>query len=343
MKYFKFFTYISLIFLFTSCIKQQQDLITINGNTMGTYFIVNIVNPPLNITKDRLKKEIEDVLINVNQKMSNWDKQSEISLLNSHKSFAPIKISDDLTSLINAANKIHKESKGFLDITLDPLIDLWGFGYNNKIKKVPSDRNIQKTLKFVNQEKLLKLDVKNKLITKLNVEVSMNLSSIAKGYGIDMIGKKLEAIGIKNFLIDIGGDILTKGLNSKNDEWIIGIENPDLKEKLIKEIVNISNKSIATSGDYKNYYIEKGIQYSHILNPKSGKPIKHSTKSVTIIHNTAMEADGWATAFLAMGSQKGLKLAEEKNIAALFIDKINNKLIKIKTTKFKNLKKVKIE
>ena len=177
----------------------------------------------------------------------------------------------------------------------------------------------------------------NELIKK-NKDIKINLSSIGKGYGIDLIGKKLDQLGINNYIINIGGDILTKGYNSKKENWVIGIENPNLKEKFIKEIVNLTNKGLATSGDYKNFFTKDGKRYSHIINPKTGKPIKHSTKSVTVIHENSMKADGWATAFLALGSLEGLKIADKEKIAVLFIDEIDNKFIKFKSNAFKNLK-----
>ena len=337
MKYNILIIYILLILLTFSCSKSELDNFDIKGNTMGTYYLVKIVSPPIDITLEKLKNEIEITLIDVNQKMSNWNTFSEISILNKNKSLRPIKISNDLSTVINAANAINLKSNGFLDVTLDPLIELWGFGYKKNKKHVPTNKEIQNALKFVNQKKLIQLDFKNNAITKVKKEVSINLSSIAKGYGVDMIGKKLNKLGIKNYLIDIGGDILTHGVNSKNQNWVIGIENPNLKKKLIIEVVNVTNKGIATSGDYKNYYKENGKQYSHIINPKTGKPIRHQTKSVTVVHNNAMIADGWATALLAMGSLKGLKLSEEQNIAVLFISKQNNQLVKIKSTQFKKL------
>jgi len=337
MKYTILITYILLILSVFSCSKSKRDNFDIKGNTMGTYYLVKIVNPPIDMTLKKLKNEIEITLIDINQKMSNWDTFSEISILNKNKSLRPIKISNDLSTVINAANAINLKSNGFLDVTLDPLIELWGFGYKKNKKHVPTNKEIQNALKFVNQKKLIQLDFKNNAITKVKKEVSINLSSIAKGYGVDMIGKKLNKLGIKNYLIDIGGDILTHGVNSKNQNWVIGIENPNLKKKLIIEVVNVTNKGIATSGDYKNYYKENGKQYSHIINPNTGKPIRHQTKSVTVVHNNAMIADGWATALLAMGSLKGLKLSEEQNIAVLFISKQNNQLVKIKSTQFKKL------
>ena len=206
------------------------------------------------------------------------------------------------------------------------------------METIPTNEQIKKSLSSVGQKKFLKLDFNKNELTKKIKNLKINLSSIGKGYGIDIIGKKLDQLGIKNYIINIGGDILTKGYNSKKKDWVIGVENPNIKEKLIKEIVNITDKGLATSGDYKNFFTKNGIKYSHIINPKTGKPITHSTKSVTVIHENSMKADGWATAFLSIGSLEGLKIAEKEKIAVMFIDKINNNLTKFKSTEFKNLK-----
>ena len=131
---------------------------------------------------------------------------------------------------------------------------------------------------------------------------------------------------------------LRRAIIKKNEDWIIGVENPNLKEKLIKEIVNLTDKGLATSGDYKNFFTKNGKKYSHIINPNTGKPITHSTKSVTVIHKNSMKADGWATALLALGSVDGLKIAEKEKIAVLFIDNIDNKLIKFESNAFLDLK-----
>ena len=337
MKITKFFLVSILILLNTSCFNSKKDGFKINGKTMGTYYIINVVDPPKNISKEKLKIEVFNTLKEINKKLSNWDNSSEVNFFNKSKTLLPISVSEDLFNVIRASNLIHIKSEGFFDITIDPLIELWGFGYTNKKKKVPSDIEIKNALKLVDQSKVLQLNPEDLSITKSNQDVTVNLSSIAKGYGIDIIGKKLKKLGIKNYLIDIGGDILTKGQNTIDKDWVIGIENPNLNKRLIKEIVNITDKGIATSGDYKNFYEENGVQYSHILNPNSGKPIIHNTKSVTIIHENAMMADGWATALLALGSTKGLEIAEKNKIASLFIIKEKNNFIKIKSSEFKKL------
>ena len=334
-----FFLLATFIFLF-SCSNNNTQNIEIKGNAMGTFYFIKMIDVPNKLEKDKLKLELNKTFLEINKIVSNWDKLSEISILNNNKTLAPVKISDNLLDVFYTANIIHLKSNGFFDITLDPLIELWGFGYKEeKIKNgPPPQKDIFKALSLVNQKLFLEINLPKNQIIKRNKNVSFNLSAIGKGYGIDLIGKKLESLKINNFLINIGGDILTKGYNNKKQNWVIGIENPNLQQQFIKEIVNLTNKGVATSGDYKNFYDDNGIKYSHIINPKTGMPITHSTKSVTVVEKSSMLADGWATALLAMGSLQGLKIAEKENIAVLFIDKTGKELIKIKSTKFQSLK-----
>ena len=340
MSYFIFFIYIILYLLLSSCSENKSHNIDLKGNTMGTYYFVNLVDIPKTITKEKIQLEIKNALSKANKILSNWDETSEISQLNNNRTTEPISISNDLINVFKQAIIINDKSNGYFDLTLDPLIELWGFGYTKKntIDRVPNKDKIQETLTLVNQNKLLHINSKNQLL-KNNKYIKLNLSAIGKGYGIDIIAKTLDDLNIKNYIIDIGGDIFVKGHNKNNTDWVIGIENPKLDEKLIKEIITVSNKGVATSGDYKNYFSKNGIKYSHIINPKNGMPITHSTKSVTVVDKNAMSADGWATALLAMGSKAGLKVAENEKIAVMFVDEVEDKLLKIKSSQFKSLNK----
>ena len=335
-----FFLIFIICISFFSCSQNKYYDAQLKGNTMGTYYVIDLLHVQKKIKIKNIEKVVLDTLVKVNKILSNWDKNSEISTINQLNKTTPIKISDELNEVFKTANKINIKSNGFFDITLDPIIELWGFGYKKQIQKVPTELQIKNTLSLVGQRSLINLDYKNNELRKINKNVKINLSSIGKGFGIDLIGKKLDEIGIRNYLINIGGDILTKGYNKKEENWVIGIENPNLNEKLIKEIVNISNKGLATSGDYKNFFSRSGVRYSHIINPNTGKPITHKTKSVTVIHESSMKADGWATALLALGRVDGLKLAKKENIAVLFIDKIDGKLKKFKSNKFLNLNNI---
>ena len=339
MKYTKLIIFLIISTLILSCSEDKKYNIELKGNTMGTYYLVSLVDVPKNLSKKEIEIEIKNTLLEANKILSNWDKSSEISKLNNNKTIKPIQISNELFDVVSEANSINIKSNGYFDITLDPLIELWGFGYSKGkiIDRVPSKDKIRDTLTLVNQNLLLEINSNNQLIKK-NKNVRLNLSAIGKGYGIDLIGKKLDYLNINNYIIDIGGDIFAKGHNKNNKDWVVGIENPKLNEKLIKEIVNVSNKGVATSGEYKNYFSKDGTKYSHIINPKNGMPITHSTKSVTVVDKNAMSADGWATALIAMGSEVGLKVAEKEKIAVMFIDQVEDKLLKIKSSEFKFFK-----
>lgn len=327
------------ILLNFSCSQEKNYNAQIKGNTMGTYYFISVIDVPIELKIKNIEIEIKNTLKKANKILSNWDKDSEISIINKTYKTTAIKISDELNEVFKTAKEINAKSNGFFDLTLDPIIELWGFGYKSKqMQVIPKDNQIKNILSLIGQKSFLEMDFDNNKLIKKNKDIKINLSSIGKGYGIDLIGKKLDQLGINNYIINIGGDILTKGYNSKKENWVIGIENPNLKEKLIKEIVNLTNKGLATSGDYKNFFTNDGKRYSHIINPKTGKPIMHSTKSVTVIHENSMKADGWATAFLALGSLEGLKIADKEKIAVLFIDEIDNKLIKFKSSAFNNLK-----
>ena len=336
MKYTKLIIFLIISTLILSCSEDKKYNIELKGNTMGTYYLVSLVDVPKNLSKKEIEIEIKNTLLKANKILSNWDKSSEISKLNNNKTIKPIQISNELFDVVSEANSINIKSNGYFDITLDPLIELWGFGYSKGkiIERVPNKDKIRDTLTLVNQNLLLEINSNNQLIKK-NKNVRLNLSAIGKGYGIDLIGKKLDYLNINNYIIDIGGDIFAKGHNKNNKDWVVGIENPKLNEKFIKEIVNVSNKGVATSGEYKNYFSKDGTKYSHIINPKNGMPITHSTKSVTVVDKNAMSADGWATALIAMGSEVGLKVAEKEKIAVMFIDQVEDKLLKIKSSEFK--------
>ena len=247
MKYTKLIIFLIISTLILSCSEDKKYNIELKGNTMGTYYLVSLVDVPKNLSKKEIEIEIKNTLLEANKILSNWDKSSEISKLNNNKTIKPIQISNELFDVVSEANSINTKSNGYFDITLDPLIELWGFGYSKGkiIDRVPSKDKIRDTLTLVNQNLLLEINSNNQLIKK-NKNVRLNLSAIGKGYGIDLIGKKLDYLNINNYIIDIGGDIFAKGHNKNNKDWVVGIENPKLNEKLIKEIVNVSNKGVAT-------------------------------------------------------------------------------------------------
>ncbi len=307
------------VFLLSAC-EAKQKVLRFSGQTMGTTYNI-VVIPNTDSQKDKLFQDIEKTLKRVNTHLSNWDPNSEISNINNSQSTTPINISPMLIKVLETANTVHEKSFGFFDITLSPLIDLWGFGPKTMQPKLPSEDQIQTALAKVGQSTKLKLDLEAKTLTKTNKDTQINLSAIAKGFGVDEVARTLLKNNINNFMVEIGGELIARGKKPNGEKWKIGIEKPDAAGKEIQLIVKLSDLAMATSGDYRNYYEKDGQRYSHILNVKTGRPFTHKTMSVTVIEKNTMLADAWATALLTVGKTKGMELAKKNNLAAFFIFK----------------------
>jgi thiamine biosynthesis lipoprotein len=328
-----------LFLILTSCSDSDdhQKPIRLTGQTMGTSYSVTIVSNPNGINKQKLRESIEYSLAKVNSQMSNWDKNSEISLFNKNNSNKPIHISQPLFDVITAANDINLKSGGVFDITLTPLINLWGFGTKQPINQPPTDDEISLALSKVGQKDLLKLSSTEKTLSKIKQGVSINLSAIAKGYGIDQLASMLTNMKINRYLIEIGGDLIVSGLNAEGKLWKIGVETPSSTKHSVQSILTIRDKAMATSGDYRNFFEQNGVRYSHIINPNTGRPIQHKTSSVTVLAKNAMLADGWATAMLAMGAEKGMVVANRYQLAVFFISNHEDILTTSSSLKYKEL------
>ena len=329
-----------LCFFLIACQPTQKTL-KYSGQTMGTTYNVVVVTDneaQSEIIGDTITRALEKV----NAQLSNWDSNSEISRFNDLKSSQPAEISEDLTRVMEMANTIHEKSGGIFDITISPLIEIWGFGSEARTMAKPSDQEVQAALNKIGQADKLVLNARQKTLLKLDPNTQINLSPIGKGYGIDQIANGLAGLGINDFLVEIGGDLVARGKNPHGNAWQIGIEQPDPLKKDIHRLVTIHDMAMATSGDYKNYFEEGGIKYSHIINPKTGFPITHKTVSVTVLAENATLADGWATALLALGERQGMKIAEQNKIAALFIfndgDNAQQKLNVSMSSAFEDLK-----
>lgn len=216
-----------------------------------------------------------------------------------------------------AAGEVSELSDGRFDVTTGPLIDLWGFGAKSKAG-IPSDAAVQAALETTGQARHISVGAGS--LTKATAEAEVYLSSIGKGYGVDAIGDALAGLGIEDFMIEIGGDLLTAGVNPDGNPWQIGIETPAALSG-VQQVVGVTGMGLATSGDYRNYFEENGQRYSHILDAATGKPITHNTASATVVTENAMLADAWATAMLILGSETGLKLADALEMPVLFIDR----------------------
>jgi len=300
-----------------------SNLLVISGNTMGTTFTVKIVkNNFLHLGDYNLKvKEIEEgihgLLKDINMKMSTWISDSEISLFNKADRDKWVGISGETALVLSAALKISDLTSGSFDITIGPLINLWGFGPDRRPVRVPSEEDI-KTAKEITGYKKLSLRSSPPSAKKEASELYCDLSGIAKGYGVDSVAVFLDSKGFYNYLVEIGGEISVRGNNGKGEEWRLGVLSPDGLNS-IKKIIKIGDKAMATSGDYHNYFEKKGVRYSHIIDPETGRPIAHKLVSVTVIMDNCMEADALATGITVMGPEKGYEFAVKNSIPIYMI------------------------
>jgi len=303
---------IGLIGLATLVIGCEQKPVDFHGQTMGTSYRVRIMDAPHPILdKDSFQKEIDSLLLDVNMKMSTYIPTSEISRFNSSKSLQPFSVSDAFLFVFNKARKIYLETDGAFDPTVEPLVDLWGFGKLGRRDEPPSESEVLHLLGRVGMGKIL---FGQNFIQKTLPEIQVDFSAIAKGYGVDAVAEYIGAKGYKDFLIEIGGEVVVKGLHG-DKPWRVGIDKPSIEHPFahtLEAILEISNEAIATSGDYRNYFIARDSLFSHTINPVTGRPVHNGVASATVIAPNCTLADALATSLMVLGERKGLAWIEKK-------------------------------
>ncbi|BGI51178.1 MAG: FAD:protein FMN transferase [Arsenophonus endosymbiont of Ceratovacuna japonica] len=293
---------------------------------MGTYYIIKYVSKISNPSWKELHNNIDFNLKQINNQMSTYITKSELSQFNKFKFInTAFPVSLSIITVIKKALYINKLTDGALDITIGPLVNLWGFGPKKKNIELPSKKILKLYSKWIGIDKFT---IKGNNLIKKIPQLYIDLSSIAKGYGVDIISEYLESKNIHNYMVNIGGEIRTKGHNGKGILWRIAIEKPSNKllEQSVQKIIKPGNMSVATSGSYRNFFKKNGIYYSHTINPKTKKPIIHNLISITVIAPTCMMADGLSTGLNVLGAKKGMKLAKHLNLPVFLIIKTNKGL-----------------
>lgn len=311
-----------ILFLLTTlcaCQDYNKELISINGLTMGTSYSIKLKSKN-GSDKNTIQSNIEKILADINQTMSTYISDSELSLFNQSRNTDWQVLSADLYRVIESANQVSSISNGAFDITVGPLVNIWGFGPDPYGRDIPSNTVIQAIKQHTGYKKLY-FDGARQRVSKSDPDVTIDLSGIAKGFAVDKIARYLDGLDIMDYLVEIGGELRAKGTNTKQQAWQIGIEQANPLERSVQHIVGLDNIAMATSGDYRNYFEKNGIRYSHTIDPVTGKPVKHTLAAVTVLHNSAMYADALATAFMVSGPEKSLTLANETGIALYMIIK----------------------
>ena len=314
---------IFILLLWCISCSNQPSQIELSGFTMGTTYNIKIIPEKDSILSTKLiKQNIDSVLISVNYQMSTYLFDSEITQFNNHESTTSFTVSNDFSLVVERALHWSKLTDGAFDITLVPLLYLWGFGpgqANELGDNFPEEHAVQKRRTHVGYEKL----TTNKYyLQKKDPFIKIDLNAIAKGFGVDAVYSFLESIGMNNIMVEIGGEVRTKGENRKNEPWMIAVETPDFESagsKTISWALPLESKAMATSGDYRNYYEIDGIRYSHEIDPRTGYPAQTGVASATVVATNCMDADALATALIIMGAESGLQFIEKLDGVEAFL------------------------
>jgi thiamine biosynthesis lipoprotein len=312
MRPFQFGLAVLLAIFLISCTAEKKKVM-FQGQTQGTYYAVTYFD----VKGRNFQQQIDSVLHAFDLSVSMWNPASILSRINSGDSLA---LPDDwFTDIFNRSHEISAQTNGAFDITVGPLVNAWGFGFKGRMNM---DQEIVDSLKELVDYKTVRLEDGRIKMDKKNIQIDFN--AIAQGYSVDVISKFIESKGIRNYLVDIGGEVFGRGSKPDGKPWLVGIENPttdSLEERTINAMVRLKDRAISTSGSYRKYYEENGIRYSHTIDPVTGYPVRHSLLSVSVLAKDCATADGYATAFMVMGFEKSKEFLEHQTgMEAFFIN-----------------------
>lgn len=284
---------------------------------MGTTWHVSYISPRRGPGPDLLQQGIETQLERVNRSMSTYLDDSEISRFNALAPNTWFKPSPEFFSVLTTALDVGGNSEGAYDVTVAPLVALWGFGHEGLIEVPPAPQEIAALMGRVGQGNI-QLDTENRSVMKMR-DLSLDFSSLAKGYGVDRVAQWLLEQGVERFMVEVGGELRLSGLSGRGDPWRIAIEQPESSEYSVAGALSLTDVAVATSGDYRNYFEVGGRRYSHSIDPRTGYPVMHDLVSVTVVHTSAMIADAWATALIVLGAEQAMTVALAQGLAVYFI------------------------
>jgi thiamine biosynthesis lipoprotein len=290
--------------------------VVLSGNTMGTQFNVKLATSDVDAAD--LQQDIEASLAHVERMMSTYMPDSEISRFNQNATTDWFKVSHEFCFSVDEALALSTLTDGSFDITVGPLVNLWGFGPGDIIQEPPADEKISAVMASVGYEHL-QADCARPALKKDIAGLFLDMSAFGKGFAVDRVADRLEDAGFHDYLVEIGGELRLAGHNASGEKWAIGIEVPLVDQRRPHTVVHLTDTAVATSGDYRNYFEVDGERFSHTIDTRTGRPVTHSLASVTVIDDSAYRADALATALLVMGPDKGMELAAREDLAVLFL------------------------
>ena len=332
---------IAASFFIISCSKTPEPT-KIQGFAQGTTYNISFELPAdANTDTATIQKAIDDELARMDKVLSNYRDDSVIEQFNAQQTTDSIEVDAELVTLVEDARKVHRASNGCYDLTIKPLFDLWGF--KKDVFSAPSDADLAQTMAVIGLDNLETVDATHlrKRIPSLRIDVS----SIGQGYAVTRIVEILEQYGVSAYMAEIGGELKINGKKPDGEAWRIAVEKPLPNERKLYKIVSFDDgkpMSLMASGTYRHFFDSDGKRYSHILDARSGKPVEHNTVSAVILLEDATLADAWSTAFSCLGSQEGVKVADDNQLAVLFIDQEGDELIETQSSALRNMTGVRL-
>jgi thiamine biosynthesis lipoprotein len=289
----------------------------LSGETMGSTY--NVKLDPAGHAVEQLSAAVDATLQAVDQRMSMFRPESELSAFNAASSGVPVPLSAELFGVLAVAQDVSRWSAGAFDVTVAPAVETWGFGVAKR-RVVPATRDVARQRAHVDWRGL-RLHAAQRTATKARAGLQADLGGIAKGYGVDAVARTLDELGIVHYMVEVGGEVRARGVNGAGAAWQIGVEQPDAVPQRARYVVPLAGRAMATSGDYRNYFEQDGRRYSHEIDPVTAAPIAHRLCSATVVADDCIRADAIATALIVLGPERGYALAEASGIAAHFIER----------------------
>lgn len=311
-------------------------LLRLDGKTMGTTWSVLLGKRPAGVDTSALHSLMQQELDHINKLMSTYDKSSEISRFNDSNSTQWFPVSTETAQVVELARKISILSNGAFDVTVGPLVDLWGFGSKPRGDRTPADDQVEALRKKVGY-KHLKVRLSPAALRKDIPGLRVDLSAIAKGYAVDKLAEIVSAKGFADMVVEIGGEMLIKGRNPNGKLWRIAVEKPVPGRSSAERVFSLAATGMATSGNYRNFFVEDGQRYGHTIDPATGRPVRHRLASVTVLSPTCAEADALATALMAMGDDAAEELCRRHKISAYLLVHQGEEVRAIMSETFKSM------
>ena len=318
----------------------EQSVQKLQGYAQGTTYHISYW-AETSVDYKGIRQAVEDEFGTIDKLLSNYRPDSTLETFNSTENTQNFSVGAEIVALVKVAQAVHQASQGCYDLTVKPLFDLWGFQNENQV--IPNDIAIANAMKQVGMGKLEVVDASQ--LRKKQADIKVDLSSIAQGYSVERISQTLEQKGVKNYLVEIGGELKTNGHKPDHTSWRIAVEKPLPDERKLQKIIDMpldTPFAVMTSGTYHHYFDQNGVRYSHILDARTGRPVTHDLVSVTVLHPNPALADAWSTALLCLGQQDGIKMANAEKIAAFFIQEHGDKLVESRSDVLSALKNIKL-